>query len=431
MAPLPPDALLALLDDALAETPPGRCVWVALSGGLDSSLLLTLAARACQRRGRSLRALHVHHGLQPAAADFEAHCAALCQRLGVPLSVARVSVEPQGEGIEGAARCARYQAFLEHLAPGDTLWLGQHQDDQAETWLLAALRGSGIRGLAGMPWRREWQGRVLLRPWLSVRRDQLREAARQEGLAWCEDPTNQDTCYDRNYLRHAVLPVLGQRWPGAAQALARSAAWAGEADGLLSSYAAEELAGLALSPGCIDAHALAALPLPRQRLLVRTLCQQHGLPTPPLARLASLLEQLSAAAQARVHITWPGAEARVWRGGLYVMAPQAPLDGWQAEWDGRAGLATPLGTLALEVETGAQDAASASFVLRGRQGGETLVLPGRGRRDLKRWLQEQSIPPWERQRLLLVMEGERCLAILQPPARVLWQAAGVTVRCPD
>ncbi|WP_081195719.1 tRNA lysidine(34) synthetase TilS, partial [Halomonas sp. BC1] len=204
MAPLPPDALLALLDDALAETPPGRCVWVALSGGLDSSLLLTLAARACQRRGRSLRALHVHHGLQPAAADFEAHCAALCQRLGVPLSVARVSVEPQGEGIEGAARRARYQAFLEHLAPGDTLWLGQHQDDQAETWLLAALRGSGIRGLAGMPWRREWQGRVLLRPWLSVRRDQLREAARQEGLAWCEDPTNQDTCYDRNYLRHAV-----------------------------------------------------------------------------------------------------------------------------------------------------------------------------------------------------------------------------------
>ncbi|WP_218313861.1 tRNA lysidine(34) synthetase TilS [Halomonas sp. 18071143] len=431
MAPLPPDALLALLDDALAETPPGRCVWVALSGGLDSSLLLTLAARACQRRGRSLRALHVHHGLQPAAADFEAHCAALCQRLGVPLSVARVSVEPQGEGIEGAARRARYQAFLEHLAPGDTLWLGQHQDDQAETWLLAALRGSGIRGLAGMPGRREWQGRVLLRPWLSVRRDQLREAARQEGLAWCEDPTNQDIYYNRNYLRHAVLPVLGQRWPGAAQALARSAAWAGEADGLLASYAAEELAGLALSPGCIDAHALAALPLPRQRLLVRTLCQQYGLPTPPQARLVSLLDQLRAAAQARVHIIWPGAEARVWRGGLYVMAPQAPLDGWQAEWDGRAGLATPLGTLALEVKTGAQDAASASFVLRGRQGGETLVLPGRGRRDLKRWLQEQSIPPWERQRLLLVMEGERCLAILQPPARVLWQAAGVAVRCAD
>lgn len=147
--------------------------------------------------------------------------------------------------------------------------------------------------------------------------------------------------------------------------------------------------------------------------------------------MASLLDQLSAAAQARVHIIWPGAEARVWRGGLYVMAPQAPLDGWQAVWDGRAGLATPLGTLALEVATGAQDAASASFVLRGRQGGEALVLPGRGRRDLKRWLQEQSIPPWERQRLLLVMEGECCLAILQPPARVFWQAAGVTVRCAD
>lgn len=182
-------SLQSAIDRALAQTPPGCCVWVALSGGLDSALLLTLAADACRRHPRPLHALHVHHGLQDAADEFERHCRRLASRLGVPLFVERVEVDlAAGKGVEGAARQARYGAFARRVAPGETLWLAQHRDDQAETFLLAALRGSGPRGLAGMPPIRGWQGRALSRPLLGASRAELELEARRQELAWWRTP---------------------------------------------------------------------------------------------------------------------------------------------------------------------------------------------------------------------------------------------------
>ncbi|AVI61390.1 tRNA lysidine(34) synthetase TilS [Halomonas sp. GFAJ-1] len=416
MAPQLPKPLLRLLNDALAETPPGRTIWVALSGGLDSSLLLTLAAHVCRDASRPLRAIHINHGLQSAASAFEAHCRLLCDGLGVPLTVVHVVVDSHGEGIEGAARHARYSAFKQSIPHGDTLWLAQHQDDQAETLLLAALRGSGIRGLAGMPYRRVWEGLTLLRPWLSISRRTLAETAKKLALEWHEDPTNADVAFDRNRLRHQVMPQLQTRWPGAASSLAKSAQHAGEADQLLVEYAASELASLAVGEGCLDTTALGQRSLPRQRLLVRTFCQQLGLPTPPQKRLDSLLAQLAVSTDAQVKVVWLGVEARVWRQRLYLMAALPPLPDWETAWDGQAGLSTPLGKLMVSMPS------SRSMTLRWRQGGEVIDLPGRGRRDLKRLLQESGLPPWERKRLIVVLEGERCVGVIQPPAQVLWQA---------
>ncbi|MGO2007381.1 tRNA lysidine(34) synthetase TilS [Vreelandella alkaliphila] len=421
MAPQPPKPLLRLLNDALAETPPGRTIWVALSGGLDSSLLLTLAAQVCRDARRPLRAIHINHGLQAAASAFEAHCQTLCDTLGVSLVTANVAVDAQGEGIEGAARRARYQAFMAHIPAGDTLWLAQHQDDQAETLLLAALRGSGVRGLAGMPFRREWQGLTLLRPWLSVSRQTLADAAHGLSISWCEDPTNRDIAFDRNRLRHQVMPALQLRWLGAARALANSAQHAGEADQLLVAYAAEELATLMQEEHCMDATLLSQRSLPRQRLLVRTLCKQLALPTPPQKRLESLLAQLDAADDAQVKVEWPGADARIWQRRLYLMAPLKPLPKWEAEWEGTPGQLTPLGRLEVSLTPPRR------VTLRWRRGGEVVALKERGRRDVKRLLQERGVPPWERERLIVVMEGESCLGVIQPPADVLWQAEGVAL----
>ncbi|MBE0489965.1 MAG: tRNA lysidine(34) synthetase TilS [Halomonas sp.] len=408
-------SLQSLIDSALAQTPPGRCVWVALSGGLDSALLLTLTAEACRRHPRPLRALHVHHGLQAAADGFEVHCRRLCSRQGVPLFVERVDVDfATGRGLEGAAREARHAAFARRVAPGETLWLAQHRDDQAETFLLAALRGSGVRGLAGMPPARAWRGRVLARPLLAVSRTELEAEAARLGLAWVEDPSNADEGLDRNYLRHTVLPGLTARWPRAAASLSRSAALAGEADGLLGELAELDLERLGGEPARLSVMALTALSAARQRLLVRHVCARLGLPTPPAARLATLLEQLASRRDAEARVAWAGAEARVWRGGLYLLVPPSSLpEGWETRWRGDGPLTTPLGGCDVRLLPDGPGG-GAALRLCPRRGGERLDLAGRGSRDLKRRLQELEIPPWERQRLVVVWQGETVVALLDP-----------------
>lgn len=418
-------SLQAAIDRALAETPPGRVVWVALSGGLDSSLLLTLAAQACRHHPRPLYALHIHHGLQSAAADFERHCRRLCSRLGVPLFVERVKVERDaGLGLEGAARQARYGAFACRVGPGETLWLAQHRDDQAETFLLAAMRGSGVRGLAGMPSGREWLGKRLERPLLARSRAELESEASRRGLRWVEDPTNTDEALDRNFLRRSVLPLLEARWPHAAAALANSARHAGEAESLIEELAERDLGALGGNPGRLAVQGLLALAPSRRRALLRHACRERGLAAPPEARLESLLSQLEARSDAQVRVDWRGAEARIWRGHLYLMPPCDPLmSGWVVGWDGRRPLESPWGKS--EVGLGRVDGQPARLTLKARQGGERLRISERGGRDLKRLLQEARVPPWERERVVVVWHEQTPIAaLLVPEGRWLAVAEG-------
>lgn len=409
-------SLQTLIDSALANTPPNRPIWIALSGGLDSSLLLTLAAQAARSHPRPLYALHVNHALQPAADDFEHHCTVLCSRLGVPLFVERVHVEPVGEGIEAAARKARYAAFARRAKAGETLWLAQHADDQAETLLLAALRGSGVRGLAGMPLSREWRGVNLVRPLLGASRAELEREAKVMELSWVEDPTNRDCAFDRNFLRRQVVPLLDSRWPGAARALARSARFAGEADELLGELAELDLTTAGSDPGRLSCQTIKDLTPARQRLLIRYACHRLGLPTPPGARLEEMLLQLNAREDAQAHIDWPGGEARYWRGELYLQAPQRMLPAmWGAQWDGRPGLETPCGPVDCHLQRKDDEPAehpAPALYLTLRRGGEYLQVAGRGRRDVKRLLQEAGIPPWQRSCQLLAWHDETLVAVL-------------------
>ena len=217
---------------------------VALSGGADSTALLI----ACASRwpGR-VHAVHVHHGLQAAADDFEVHCVALCERMQVPLVVQRVNAaHVPGESPEDAARQARYRALAETLQSNwgghiQDMVLAQHADDQVETLLLALSRGSGLPGLACMPAVAERQGVTYHRPWLDVPGSQLRDALKFAGEPWVEDPTNADTRFTRNRIRAALLPAIEQAFPSFRQTFARSASHAAQAQVLLQEVAEHDL----------------------------------------------------------------------------------------------------------------------------------------------------------------------------------------------
>lgn len=279
-------------DEALADFCPGLPFAVALSGGADSTALLVASA---QRWPGQVRAVHVHHGLQPAADDFESFCRQLCERHGVPLVIRHVDAHAGvGQSPEDAARQARYQAIADAVRGQwpDVLHvaIAQHADDQVETLLIALSRGSGLPGLAGMSARWQRQGLHWHRPWLQVPGADLREWLRQHGQTWVEDPSNQDQQFTRNRIRALVMPALEAALPGFRETFARSMRHIAEAQTLLHALAEEDLRVVGVPPAIA---ALQVLPPARQAQALRLwLRNEHGT-TPTAAQLRELQAQLA------------------------------------------------------------------------------------------------------------------------------------------
>ncbi|MDO9320591.1 MAG: tRNA lysidine(34) synthetase TilS [Pseudomonas sp.] len=395
-------------------------VWtVAFSGGLDSTVLLHLLVGLSRREQLpSLRAIHIQHGLQAASLAWPAHCQRVCGELGVPLLLREVQVQA-GASLEQAARDARYAAFVELLGAGELLLTAQHRDDQAETLLFRLLRGAGARGLAAMPASRPLGAGQLVRPLLDVPRAELEDYARANGLDWVEDPSNRDERFSRNFLRRQVLPLLTQRWPQAVAGMARSAAHLSEAQGLLDELAQADLAVMQqdsrfawLPLPSLPLAPLLTLSAARQRNLLR-----HWLapltPLPDSDHWAGWTSLATAAVDAAP--VWRLARGELrradgrlwWLSGPWLQqlpsidlpltaAPQLSLPG-----NGHVYLLgqAPEGVLRV----------------RYRQGGDLLHLAGRGRRDLKRLLNEASVPGFLRGRLPLLYQGEQLLAVANAP----------------
>ena len=264
-------------------------IGVAFSGGADSTALFHAA---CAHWPGRVVALHVHHGLQAAADGFEAHVHGTCSQAGVPLRVARVDARPApGQSPEDAAGVSRYAALAGMAGDVHVVLLGQHLDDQAETVLLALSRGAGLPGLSAMPDSFERHGVRFGRPLLPVSAQALRQSLRERGLGWVEDPTNDDLRYTRNRLRRRLLPLWMELFPHGAQALARTASHAADAQGLLDDLARIDLAAVGQPPRLA---ALQALGRERQGNVLRYwLRQAHGV-LPSAAQLQELLDQVQA-----------------------------------------------------------------------------------------------------------------------------------------
>jgi tRNA(Ile)-lysidine synthase len=383
---------------------PPRAVLVGFSGGLDSSVLLHLLAQMPATARNGLRAVHVNHGLHADADAWAAHCRLTCDALAVPLRIVRVEVaRDSGLGPEAAARTARHAAFAAELRDDEILALAHHRDDQAETFLLRALRASGPDGLAAMrPWRRHGRG-WLWRPLLDQPRSELLAHAQRQGLRWIEDPSNRDGTPDRNFLRNEVMPLLQRRWPQASAAFARSAALGAAAADLLDDEDARALdAARGDDPRLLDVAVLMRLPEARRARVLRRWIGAAGLPPLPAAGIDHIeSDLLHAAPDDDARFAWSGAEVRRWRNLLRAdrQWPPLPAD-WQCEWDGGSPLSLPHGgALRLEGSQGFDE----TLIVHARRGGERIALPGRNHTHaLKHVLQDAGLPPWLRERLPLL-----------------------------
>jgi tRNA(Ile)-lysidine synthase len=351
------------------KRPSARAVAVALSGGIDSVTLLH------QLRGRGpVSAIHVHHGLSPNADAWAAFCRRLCKRLGVPLAVRKVKVEKRGEGLEAAARKARYEVFGK--IPESVIALAHNLDDQAETVLMNLLRGAGRRGAAGMPREAKFRGKTLWRPLLGVSRKEIEAYAREHRLEWIEDESNANEALTRNFVRRQVGPLLDKRFPGWKQSLARAA----------RHFSRREA-------GAQD--------------LLRKFLHAKGLRAPSEANLVEMLKQLTSRGS-KTLIEHDGARFRVYRGSLVEDRRAGSFT--PIPWRGERKLALPElgGELRFRRARGKGIAADAKpLQIRVRKGGERLQPdPRRPRRTLKNLFQEAGVPPWERDRLPLLARGD-------------------------
>ena len=413
----------------LADFPAARRYWVAYSGGRDSHVLLALLHELQRQQPVELAAVHVNHGLHADAGQWAQHCMAVCRDYGVPCEVLSPHVM-LGGGVspEAAAREARYAAFASVMQPGDGLLLAHHQDDQAETLLLQLLRGAGVKGTAAMPVQSPFAAGWVGRPLLGTSRAAIADYAQRHRLQWIDDPSNDNRDFDRNFLRHEVLPVLQSRWPAAAVSLSRAAVHHADAKRCLADLAALDLSAREdCAENELPVALLSTLSPARQRNLLRHwLVDRCGLPAPDHRRLQRVLTEVVAAnVDAQPCITWPGAEVRRYRGRLYALAPSCPHDNALVlPWDLRADLELPSLAARLACETTATGGLHAGLVVattdvssavtvRFRRGGERCRPAGRGHvHSLKKLFQEWGVPPWRRDRVPLLYVGDELAQVV-------------------
>jgi tRNA(Ile)-lysidine synthase len=395
------DLLIYLHDRLNSRVVLGQHVTVALSGGVDSVVLLhaTVALAKILKLG-SLNATHIHHGLSPHADEWASFCQKLCARLGVEYQSLMVDVHMRGVGVEAAAREARYEAL--EVADSDWILLAHHRDDQAETLLLNLLRGASVHGAAGM---REVRGRFL-RPFLGVAREQLVAYARHNDLSWVADESNLDSRYSRNHLRNNVMPLLEQPFPGASATLARAAQTFGEAAELLEQVAQEDMGEARL----LNVAQLRALSLLRATNLLAYYLRLQGVQIPGNALLKEMLRQMmSAKSDSAVYFKIGDREVRRFRDQVLVERVPAPV--FSTEWSGAPVI--QWGDYCIHARQVIGEGVAAAMLGIGqarfavRHDGAAMALNENGsRRPLKDVLREAGVPPWRRKSLPVLYVGD-------------------------
>jgi tRNA(Ile)-lysidine synthase len=413
-----------------------QAIVVAYSGGVDSHVLLhcLYVLRAQGLISNPLSAIHIHHGLSPNADSWLQHCQQVCQASAIPLQAAKVKLNKQNrQSLEAVARTVRYAKIAE-LAPVQALvLLAQHQDDQLETVLLQLKRGAGPKGLAGMAEFAEYVAEIdndksktlnFFRPLLNTSQADIVAYAHDQQLQWIEDESNQNIDFERNFLRHKVLPILNQKWPELAKTVARSAQLCGEQQLLLEEVSLQKLAAMRSDANSLHIAPLLSLSAAWLHQLVRTWLAELGIPTPSQAVLSKLKpELLEAKVDANPIIQWANWQFRRFDDHLFVIPVVEPVPAHTILWQGqgRIKLPEPLGILQYQsLVTQSEDDSALWFdpdlgevkIHFGGYAQRFKPANSAHSKPLKQWYKEWKIPPWQRDKVALFLQDGKPLALL-------------------
>ncbi len=394
---------------------------LAFSGGVDSTVLVHLFNKFKQiEPNLSLRAIHVHHGLNQFADDWVISCQDICDRYHMPLLITYLNLPKKTKySLEELARIERYQIFKTELRQNEVLVTAHHQEDQAETLLLQLFRGAGPKGLASMPMLTNFGQGFLLRPLLNFAKKKLLQFAEKENLNWIEDESNRDSAFDRNFLRQQIFPLLTQRWPSISKNLARSAWHCAQADHFIEAKIKlffEEI--FSSESKTLDIFKLIQHDFVTQSYIVRFWLKFLKFPLPNTKKIFMLLEQMvNAKIDSMPLLCWQEVEIRRFKGQLYAMPSLPAHDVTKIiPWDLKADLVLDQDKIITRhelTELGLHLADLQNVTIRYRRGGENCRLPGRHHHHaLKKLLQAWRVPPWERDRIPLLYTNEMLCAIV-------------------
>ncbi|MCL5975460.1 MAG: tRNA lysidine(34) synthetase TilS [Gammaproteobacteria bacterium] len=397
-------------------------LWVAYSGGMDSHVLLHLLAQHRSQFPQIIQVVHVDHQLQSQSADWAEHCRQIAESLQLPFHCLKVKVTDINQsGLESAARSARYDAIAKLINDDGILLTGQHLQDQAETLMLQLLRGAGNRGLGAMKAISFWKTLQIVRPLLTISREDLLEYATANKLEWIEDPSNQNTEINRNYLRHQVWPLLQNRWPTINRNLARSAQNLQESQTLLDELAQQDLHTLEanLQDDSLSIDKLLMLNESRQRNVLRFFMAKLNMALPSRLNLQRILDEVCLAAiDAQPQVSWHEYVARRYQNRLYLNSSLllSPICSSEQIHNQLPRLLDGQHRLVWKTEQGKGIRAelfSAGLTLKNRQGGEKIQLAGKAHHQtLKKLFQQWQIPTWQRDSIPLLFADQQLVAIV-------------------
>jgi tRNA(Ile)-lysidine synthase len=377
-------------------------IFIALSGGIDSMVLLDLLVKHPKLKPK-LQVIHVNHGISPNAISWKNFCQQQCQQQNLPFHA--VFLELRGDqNLEDRARNARYQAFLELTQAGDALVLAHHLDDQLETFWLNALRGTGLRGLAAMPLQRDFSGRIIYRPILQISRAEIRDYAISQKLNWIEDESNQNPKFSRNFLRLEILPRIQAHWPNYRESLSHTIADCQAQLELTEAYLIGRVpCGLKFSKDC-----LAGLSQAEVYTFFRLWCKKNQVSLPSRAILNEIWQQffLPTRKDSNPWVTWGKFGLKYYKNDFYLVSTTAKSKLEPIHWN-HFPKSQGAWEAILSPESGVHiDSKKDKIEIRYRLGGEVIFYRGH-HRCLKKILQAMKVPPWLRQSLpLLYVNGE-------------------------